>query len=294
MSSFPPPPPTAPPSGRPAVDAHTCYRHANRPAGRQCTRCGKHACSECLVQASVGSHCLDCARASRPTAATRARYWNARQVTLVTYSVIAINVAVFVYGAVLDTRSVGGRISEVHVDFALNKQLLEFTGEWYRLVTSGFLHFGLLHLAFNMYMLYLLGQMLEPVLGRVRFVLLYAASLLGGALGVLVLDSGTSLTAGASGAVFGLLGAAFVGQWLHGANPLTTSIGSVLLMNLFITFAWRGQISVGGHVGGLIAGAICGAAMLAPRYKGVPVWASYVVPAVVAAAAVAGSVLYVG
>ena len=194
------------------------------------------------MQASVGSHCVDCARAARPAATTRARYWNARQPTLVTLTLIAVNVAVFLYGAVRDPESMGGQITQVHADLALNKRILQITDEWYRLVTSGFLHFGILHLAFNMYMLYLLGQMLEPVLGRVKFVLLYFAALLGGALGVLLLDSGRGLTAGASGAVFGLLGAAFVGQWLHGANPLTTSIGSVLLMNLFITFAWRGQI----------------------------------------------------
>jgi len=249
------------------------------------------------VQAAVGSHCLDCARASRPAAATRARHWNARQPTLVTFTLIAVNVAVFVYGAALDPKSIGGEITEVHANFALNERIFSIPGhehEWYRLVTSGFLHFGIIHLAFNMYMLYLLGQMLEPVLGRVKFLLLYVAALLGGALGVLLIDSGRSLTAGASGAVFGLLGAAFVGQWLHGANPLTTSIGSVLMMNLFITFAWRGQISVGGHVGGLIAGAICGAAMLAPRHKSMPPWAAYAAPVLVAAAAAAGSVLYVG
>lgn len=293
MSSLPPPPPAAPPTGPPATDAHTCYRHPKRAAGRQCTRCGRFACSECLVQASVGSHCVDCARASRPKAATRARYWNARQPTLVTYTLIAINLAVFVSGVALDPQSLSGRrTTELHVDLALNGELLSITHEWYRLVTSGFLHFGILHLGFNMYMLYLLGQMLEPVLGRVRFGLLYLAALLGGSLGVVVLDRG-GLTAGASGAVFGLLGAAFVGQWLHGANPLSTSIGSVLMMNLFITFAFRGQISVGGHVGGLIAGAICGAAMLAPRHKGVPAWASYVVPFVVAVAALGGAVAYV-
>jgi membrane associated rhomboid family serine protease len=293
MSSLPPPPPpAAPPVGQPAAGSHTCYRHAARPAGRQCTRCGKYACSECLVQAAVGSHCLECAKAARPSAATRARYWNARQPAMITMAIIFANVAVFVYGALLDPKSLSGRVTELHVDLALNKDILAFTDEWYRLLTAGFLHYGILHLAFNMYMLYLLGQMLEPTLGRVKFLLLYLASLMGGSLGVLVLDDG--LAAGASGAVFGLLGAAFVGQWLHGANPLSTSIGSVLMLNLFITFAWRNQISVGGHIGGLLAGAICGAALLAPRHKGVPPWAGYAVPTIVLVAAVAGAVAYVG
>jgi membrane associated rhomboid family serine protease len=293
MSALPPPPPPAtPPASAPgsAADTHTCYRHTKRPAGRQCTRCGKYACAECLVQASIGSHCLDCAKASRPAAATRARHWNARQPTLVTSALIAVNLLVFVYGAIVDPKSISGNLTTVHEDLALWRPFLEQRDEWYRLVTSGFLHYGIIHLGFNMYMLYLLGQMLEPALGRVRFLLLYFASLLGGSLGVLLLDDG--LAAGASGAVFGLLGAAFVGQWLHGANPLSTSIGSVLVMNLFITFAWRNQISVGGHVGGLVAGAICGAALLAPRHKGVPRWAGYAVPALVIVAATVGAVAY--
>lgn len=281
----PPPPPRAV-----EPEPHSCYRHRDRPTGRRCTRCGNYACSDCLVQAAVGSHCVDCAKAGRPNAATRARHWNARQPTLVTTSIIAANVAVFVWGAILDPATIGGRIrlGGIHADFALNRRILEFTDEWYRLATSGFLHFGILHLAFNMYMLWMLGQMLEPALGRVRFALLYAAGLLGGSLGVLLLDQG--LTAGASGAVFGLLGAAFVGQWRRGANPLTTSIGSVLMMNLFITFAWRDQISVGGHLGGVIAGAICGWVMLAPPQRRIRVELTYAVPLLVAVAAVAASV----
>ena len=81
----------------PVPQTATCYRHPDREAGRRCTRCGKWACTDCLVQASVGSHCLDCAKAERPDVATRARYWNARQPTLVTYVLMALNVAVFVW-----------------------------------------------------------------------------------------------------------------------------------------------------------------------------------------------------
>ena len=280
-----------PPEARAEPVTHACYRHPKRAAGRQCTRCGKYACSECLVQAAVGSHCLDCAKASRPAVATRARYWNARQPALITTIVVATNAAVFVLGVVLDPQTIGGRIrpTGLHADFALNKAILQYAHEWYRLVTSGFLHYGILHLAFNMYMLWQLGNMLEPALGRVRFALLYLAGLVGGSLGALVFDD-RGLTAGASGAVFGLLGAAFVGQWLRGANPLSTSIGTVLMLNLFITFAWRDRISVGGHLGGVIAGAICGAVILAPAARRVPQWATYAVPACVAVVAVAASV----
>ncbi len=244
------------------------------------------------MQAAVGSHCVDCARASRPDVRTRARFWNAKQPALVTLVLIAINVLVFVYGAILDPDTIGGRIGQVHADLALWEPALA-AGEWYRLVTSGFVHYGILHLAFNMYLLYMLGQMLEPSIGRVRFALVYLAGLLGGSAGAILLSSERSVTAGASGAVFGLLALAFVGYYLHGRDPLSTSIGTLLMLNLFITFLWRDQISVGGHLGGAAAGALCALAVMAPRYKGVPVWATYLVPVVISALSVTISVLSV-
>ena len=232
------------------------------------------------MQAPVGSHCLDCAKASRPDVRTRARFWNARQPAMVTMTIIGLNLLVFIYAAVRDSGSIAGRFTLVHLDLALNEQLLTNGDEWYRLVTSGFLHYGIIHLGFNMYLLYLLGQMLEPTLGRVRFALVYFASLLGGSAGVLLLEP-DALTAGASGAVFGLMGLAFVGSYLHGANPLNTSIGTLLMMNLFLTFMLRDRISVGGHLGGAVAGAVCAVFVMAPRHKGVPKWATYAAPVVI-------------
>jgi membrane associated rhomboid family serine protease len=164
--------------------------------------------------------------------------------------------------------------------------------EWYRLVTSGFLHFGLLHLAFNMYFLFVLGNQMEPQLGRVKFLMLYVASLLGGSAGVILFDQG-AFTAGASGAVFGLLGAMAVGIWQRGINPFTTQIGTLLLINLGLTFFVSG-ISIGGHLGGLLAGSICGFVMMAPGYKAFPAWSRYATPAVVGVAAVAISVISAG
>jgi membrane associated rhomboid family serine protease len=269
-----------------------CYRHPNREAGRRCTRCGRPACGECLVQAAVGSHCIECAKAARPDLSTRARFWNARQPALVTLILIGVNVAVFVLGAVRDPASISGQATATHRDLALFEPFLA-DGEWYRLVTSGFLHFGIIHLAFNMYLLYLLGQMLEPTVGRVKFVLVYFAALLGGSAGAILLDP-LALTAGASGAVFGLMGLAFVGYWLHGANPFQTSIGTLLVLNLVITFLWSDRISVGGHLGGAIAGAVCAFAVMAPAWKGVPAWVGYAVPIAVSGAAIAVSVLAVG
>jgi membrane associated rhomboid family serine protease len=242
--------------------------------------------------------------------ATRARFWSARQPTLVTTALIAVNVAVFV--AVLlvtrDPSALTGGVTDAHLRFGLSKEVLEqpiiWQGddgdllvtqpdEWYRIVTSGFMHFGIIHLLFNMYFLYVLGPMLEPALGRLKYLLLYFASLLGGSFGVILLDGpGPTITAGASGAVFGLLAAATVGLWRRGVNPFSTGVGTALVINLFITFAIPG-ISIGGHLGGAAAGAICGLVMLAPPYRAFPSWAGWATPVVVGLASVAGSVLLV-
>lgn len=285
--SLPPPPPVA--------DQRTlphCYRHPDREAGRSCTRCGRSACSDCLVQAAVGSHCLECAKAARPDVATRAKYWNASQHTLVTYVLMAVNVAVFVYVSIADSSSLGGRggVTKAQFDLGLNEFFL--TGgrsDWYRLITSGFLHFGVIHLAFNMFMLYQLGQLLERRLGRAKFALLYVASMLGGSFGVLLVG-GTGITGGASGAVFGLMAGAAVGLQRQGINVFSTGLGTTLLLNLFLTFTISG-ISIGGHLGGAAAGAICGFVMLAPHWKPFAkelVWAT---PIIVAVVSVAGSVV---
>jgi membrane associated rhomboid family serine protease len=224
-------------------------------------------------------------------------------------SLIVANIAVFVL-VLLISREPGaltGTATDMHLRLGLSRDVLAqpiiwqsddggvFITEpngWYRLVTSGFLHFGIIHLGFNMYFLYMLGPMLEPGLGRIRFLLLYFASMLGGALGVVLIDSG-GITAGASGAVFGLLAAATVGLWRRGVNPFSTGVGTALVLNLLITFAIPG-ISIGGHLGGAIAGAICGAVMLAPSYRSFPNWASYATPIAVGVGSIIATVLIVG
>src|SRR4051812_7589651 len=158
-----------------------CYRHPDRETGRRCTRCGKPACSDCLIQAAVGSHCLDCAKAAQPDLKTRVKYASAKQPTLVTFVLIAVNAAIFVWMGAKDSSTFGGgigrngEVSQQQYDLGLNKQLLHNTHDWYTLVTSGFIHFGVLHILLNMYLLYLLGQLLERSLGRTRFALLYFA-----------------------------------------------------------------------------------------------------------------------
>lgn len=133
-------------------------------------------------------------------------------------------------------------------------------GEWWRIVTSGFLHANLIHIGFNMFLLWLLGSELEPFLGRLRFGLLYGVSLVSGSFGVLLLDPAQP-TLGASGAVFGLMGALLVAQRALGINPWQSGIGGLVAINLVFTFMVP-NISVGGHLGGLIGGAIVAAILV--------------------------------
>jgi len=128
--------------------------------------------------------------------------------------------------------------------------------DWWRPITVGFTHANIMHIAFNMFLLFLLGQMLEPVLGRLRYFALFAASLMGGSL-LILLMSPDQRTVGASGAVFGLMGAAFIGMRSRGVDPFSTGIGPLLVINLILTFLMPG-ISIAGHLGGLAAGAAAG------------------------------------
>lgn len=143
-------------------------------------------------------------------------------------------------------------------------------GEWYRLATSAFLHDGLIHLAFNMYALAILGLLLEKELGVVRFLLVYALSTLGGALGAIIL-SPVDLTVGASGAIYGLLGALVVIQRSIQGSFRNSPLMFLLIINLLFTFAIP-QISVGGHLGGLIVGAAIGGLMVQFENHGRPKW----------------------
>lgn len=280
----------------------TCYRHADRETGRHCTRCGKPACSECLVQATVGSHCLDCAKASRPDAATRVRFASSKVLAPVTTALIAANLAVFLWMGVAYQGALSGRLTQGHANLGLSKDILAGrvigldgavipAHQWYRLVTSGFIHFGVFHLLMNMLLLWQLGNLLERALGSARLGLMYTACLLSGALGVLLIDSG-GITGGASGAVFGLMAGAAVGLWRRGVNVFSTGIGTTLLLNLVLTFTIRG-ISVGGHLGGVVGGAICGWFMLAPGWKPVPRWVGSAVPVAVGVLSLAASVALV-
>ena len=197
---------------------------------------------------------MDCVRSARPSTATRAKYWNASQNVLVTRTIIAINIVVYFW-------TVAGN---QEFDLGLSKFYID-NGEYYRIITSGFLHFSFLHVGMNMFLLWQLGQLLEPALGRARFSALYFIAMFGGAIGALILEP-NGLTGGASGAVFGLMAAAAVGLHQRGVNPFQTGIGTTLILNLVITFAIPG-ISIGGHLGGALTGAALGYVLLKPRWR---------------------------
>ena len=255
-----------------------CYRHKDRETGVSCSNCGNPICPDCMTATPVGMRCPDCAGQKQSVQTMRTMYVN----PTVTYVLMAINVLLFLgsggsFG--------GGGGNRVFQDFALWGPLVA-EGEYWRLVTSGFMHSGILHLGFNMYVLYWLGTMLEPALGHVRFAALYLASLLAGSFGVMLL-SPNAVTVGASGAVFGLMAAAFVMQHARGINPMQSGLGPVILLNIGITFLVP-NISIGGHLGGLVGGAI--AAFLMDRVAGRRVAAGVAACVAVGAVSAAGAI----
>jgi membrane associated rhomboid family serine protease len=217
------------------------------------------------VQASVGSQCTDCVRAAQPSRREQLRRWNAASGPVVTHALIAINVAVFVLGLVGGAGVVGAGRGDVQGDFAVYGPFLA-DGEWYRLITAAFVHYGLIHLGFNMFVILQLGRMLEPALGRARYLALYLAAAICGCAGATVVTP-LALTAGASGAAFGLAGAAAVGLRQRGIGLMQSGIGMMLLVNFVLTFSVPG-ISIGGHVGGFLGGAAVGAVLLRPAAGG--------------------------
>ena len=267
----------------------TCYRHPNRETGVSCSHCGKPICPDCMTATPVGMRCPDCAGQRTRVQSLRSMHVD----PIVTYVLIGINVLMFLGsgggGGLLTGGGSGG--SRVFNDFALYGPAIDLGHDYWRLITGGFLHSGILHIGFNMYILYWLGTMLEPSLGHVRFGALYFASLLAGSFGALLLDP-NAVTVGASGAVFGLMGAAFVLQRARGIDPMQSGIGPVILINLVLGFVIP-NVSVGGHLGGLVGGVLCAFAMerVAGRGRGVvlPVAACLLIGLVAAVAGVAVS-----
>ena len=233
--------------------AQACYRHPNRETAVSCSSCGRPICPDCMTPTPVGMRCPECAnQRTRVTSGIGEASLFSRAPA--TFILIALNVAVYVAEIASGAGGLEGSSSSLVPEFALFGPSVA-GGEWYRLVTCGFLHASLWHLAGNMILLYFLGRILEPGIGTVRFVAVYAVSLLAGSFGALLLTP-FSLTFGASGAVFGILAATFAIARGRGVDALASTVGILILLNLALSFGVPG-ISLGAHLGGLVAGFLC-------------------------------------
>ncbi|GAB2698610.1 rhomboid family intramembrane serine protease [Nocardia thraciensis] len=250
----------------PQPPAPTCFRHPDRPTGLACTRCGRSACPDCLRPASVGQHCVDCVRQGqadvRPVRTVAGAPAAGRAVPYVTYALIALNVAIYAITAA-QANSIGdNRRSQLFFDWVLVPPAVA-DGQWVRVLGSGFLHYGPVHLLVNMFALYILGRDCEMVLGRLRFVAVYAASLLGGSAAVMWLAQDAA-TAGASGAIYGLFGAMTVILLRLRQSP--TQMLVLIVINVVISVSLPG-ISLWGHLGGLAAGTLAtGGILFLPQW----------------------------
>ncbi|MEV5437426.1 rhomboid family intramembrane serine protease [Streptomyces sp. NPDC052682] len=258
-------------------DAHSvpvCYRHPDRETGIRCTRCERPICPECMVNASVGFQCPSCVRGGSGTGhapdasvpRTLAGGTVAADPHLLTKLLIGVNVALF-----LVQLSVGDRftdrftlVGQAYVPVLGSVEGVA-EGQWYRLVTSMFLHGGYIHILFNMLSLWWIGGPLEAALGRVRYFALYFASGLAGSALTYLLAAPNQPSLGASGAIFGLFGA--TGVLMRRRNYDLRPIIALLVINLIITFGWS-NIAWQAHIGGLVAGVVVGYAMIhAPRER---------------------------
>jgi membrane associated rhomboid family serine protease len=240
--------------------AETCYRHPDRETGVSCSSCGRPICPDCMTPTPVGMRCPECASERTKVVRGVGKPEGFAQ-TPATYVLIAINVVVYLVQIATGTGGLfSDGLSRFMIDFGLFGPFIA-EGEWYRLITSGFLHASIIHIGFNMFLLLILGRLLEPALGTPRFLAIYFASLLAGSFGALVVEP-EALTIGASGAVFGLAAAVFVIARGRGMDTIASEIGFLILFNLVLGFVVP-RISVGGHVGGLIGGALCALVIVA-------------------------------
>ena len=213
-----------------------------------------------MTPTPVGMRCPECSRertrvTSGPAAVASA---NASPAT---FALIVLCVGAYLVEIATSSGGLNTSVTSMITSFGLQGAAVG-EGEWYRLITGGFLHAGLLHLGFNMFALFFLGRILEPSIGTPRFLCVYFASLLAGSFGAILLSGNFVVTVGASGAVFGIFGATFIIARGRGMNTIAREIGVVLGINLLITFAIPG-ISIGGHLGGLVGGVLCGLLIVA-------------------------------
>jgi membrane associated rhomboid family serine protease len=236
----------------------TCYRHPDRETGLSCSECGRPICTECMTAAPVGLRCPDHAGKARgPRVGGRQIVMPHTRLggteALVTKALIAINVAIYLVTAV-QGNGLGQPGGTLWAKMILWGPLVDH-GDWWRLFTAMFLHASIVHIAFNMLALWWIGAPVEQYLGRARYLGLYVVAGLAGSAGALV-ASPTIPVVGASGAIFGILGAMLILEW-QATGRLGGNAMTLIVINLVIGFAYNGaggNISIGGHVGGLIGG----------------------------------------
>ena len=236
------------------VGLPACYRHPDRATGIRCTRCERPICPECMIGAPVGFQCPDCVAVAsgqvrQPTTVAGAALI-ARPV--VTYSLIGITVAIYLAQMAIGINAAAGDYGMWPVGIAVN-------GEWWRLVSAAFLHGSFLHIAFNMYVLFALGPTLERILGHGRYLALYLLAALGGGVASYAFSDLRTVSVGASGAIFGLMGALVVA-----GRRLKYDITQVLVLlgiNAAIGFLAPG-VDWRAHLGGLATGAAVAAIMV--------------------------------
>ncbi|MGH3091266.1 MAG: rhomboid family intramembrane serine protease [Gaiellaceae bacterium] len=236
------------------TQTQVCYRHPSRETGVRCSNCERPICTDCMVYAAVGIKCPECAgRATGAKGAAQRVQRGAASGTgdVVTKTLIGMNVAVYLL-QVVQADGLRAASGQIFVDFSLYGPAVA-DGEWWRLLTAAFLHANPIHILFNMLMLWWFGRALEGLLGRGRFLGLYLVSALAGSAGALLL-SPEAHTLGASGAVFGILGAGLVLERRNIPVFGGAALGIVLL-NVIFTFAIS-NVSIGGHFGGLFGGAL--------------------------------------
>jgi membrane associated rhomboid family serine protease len=231
----------------------TCYRHPDRETGVSCSNCGRPICPECMTSTPVGMRCPECARQTTKVRVGQGAFSPTAGKLPATITLIAINAIVFV--AELAAGGMGGLDgggSLIRDGGVRGPEIAD--GDWWRVITGGFLHAGFLHLLLNMYVLWVAGSILEPGIGTPRFLAIYFVSLLAGSLGALLVEPDT-VTVGASGAIFGLMAAVIVVARGRGVEQLASQFGLFVVLNLVLTFSIPG-ISIGGHIGGLVGGAV--------------------------------------
>lgn len=242
-----------------------CYRHPDRQSFVLCQRCLRTICPECQTQAAVGVICPECMAAERknrtPAQKRAERRWGGRGTALssrgsgkpvVTYSLLAITSFIGLLQLIPGVgQAITGQLLFAAGNLYPDLSLMPF--EPWRLLTAVFVHGGFLHLALNMLALWMLGQSLEPMLGRIRFLSLYLISGLGGSVAVALLAPGTA-TVGASGAIFGLMAALLIIGRHIGAN--VTGILVILGINFVVGFVFSQNIAWQAHLGGAIVGAL--------------------------------------